>query len=98
MDMTTVAIVLIVLGVAYRSGILGSIVSGIFRVTVPPNQEPITDRPILDLVFHAAIEKYKGNPLVVPVLIALAKQIDKLMDDAGIPELPDLPLSPPAPK
>lgn len=96
MDMTTIAIVMVVLGIAYHTGAISWVVSKVLAVNVPADGQPITGRPILDLVFQAAIEKYKGNPLLVPVLISLAKTIDKLMDDAGIPEVPDL--QPPAPK
>lgn len=59
-------------------------------VKLPPEGEKITGRPVLDMMLRAALKQYQNTPLVGEVLIQFAKQIDEMLDKAGVPELPDL--------
>lgn len=90
-----IAALLFVLPVGETLPIIGPLVKalkaglGLLKpVNVPADGEKITGRPILDLVMHAAIKQYKDQPVLVALLIQFAHQVDKILDDAGIPELP----------
>ena len=66
-------------------------------VNMPADGEKITGRPILDLLLHAAIKQYGTQPVLVSLIIQFGHQVDKILDDAGIPELP-INVDPPNPK
>ena len=50
--------------------------------------KPITGRPILDLLAKAALKQYKDQPVIVALIVQFAKQVDKMLDEAGVPEVP----------
>lgn len=99
MDPNIILLILAAVGAVHRLGLKIPLVSPFLdRIfgpngtdpLIPKDGEKITGRPLLDMMVRAALKQYKGVPLVDQILIAFAQQVDKLLDDAGVPELPDL--------